>query len=340
MKKTRIAVLCPSEIAFRRFMPALQKIDEIEYIGIAVANEMEWFGSVDPSHSLEILKKEKEKAEQFQKQFGGKIFESYYDLLTSSNVDAVYIPLPPALHFKWAKLALEHHKHVFVEKPSTTNLEDLETLIKLAEEKQLALHENYMFNFHSQIEEIEKLIESNEIGDVRLYRIAFGFPFRGGNDFRYNKKMGGGALLDCGGYTLKLATRLLKKNVCLVAHQLNYRDDFEVDIYGSGTLVNDYGQVAQISFGMDNSYKCELEVWGSLGVIYTNRIFTAPCDYVPTITITKGNEKKDISLEKDDSFQKSIQYFLKCIENDSIRKDNYQTLLEQEKILSEFMEEK
>lgn len=64
------------------------------------------------------------------------------------------------------------------------------------------------------------------------------------------------------------------------------------------------------------------------------------CDYIPTITITKGNERKDISLEKDDSFQKSIQHFLKCIENDSIRKENYQNLLEQEKILSEFMEEK
>lgn len=339
MKKIKIAVLCPSEIAFRRFMPALQKISEIEYVGIAIANEMEWFGNIDPTRNLEILKQEKEKAEKFQETFGGKIFESYNDLLTSSDVDAVYIPLPPALHFKWAKFAFEQNKHVFVEKPSTTNLKDLETLVELAKEKGLALHENYMFNFHSQIDKIEELINNNEIGDVRLYRIAFGFPFRGSNDFRYNKKMGGGALLDCGGYTLKLATRLLKNNVRLVAHQLNYRDDFEVDIYGSGTLINDFGQVAQISFGMDNSYKCELEVWGAHGTIYTNRIFTAPCDYTPTITIIKNNEKIDISLDKDDSFKKSIQHFIRCLQDDTIRKENYQNLLEQEKLLSEFMEE-
>ncbi|MCH5180298.1 MAG: Gfo/Idh/MocA family oxidoreductase [Erysipelotrichales bacterium] len=340
MKKIKIAVLCPSEIAFRRFMPALQKIGEIEYVGIAIANEMEWFGNIDPTRNLEILKQEKEKAEKFQETFGGKIFESYNDLLTSSDVDAVYIPLPPALHFKWAKFALEQNKHVFVEKPSTTSLKDLETLVELAKEKGLALHENYMFNFHSQIDKIEELINNNEIGDVRLYRIAFGFPFRGSNDFRYNKKMGGGALLDCGGYTLKLATRLLKNNVRLVAHQLNYRDDFEVDIYGSGTLINDFGQVAQISFGMDNSYKCELEVWGAHGTIYTNRIFTAPCDYIPTITIIKNNEKIDISLDKDDSFKKSIQHFIRCLQDDTIRKENYQNLLEQEKLLSEFMEDK
>ena len=49
------------------------------------------------------------------------------------------------LHHKWAKLALLNGKHVFVEKPSTTSLEDTMDLISVASEKGLALHENYMF---------------------------------------------------------------------------------------------------------------------------------------------------------------------------------------------------
>ena len=120
-----------------------------------------------------------------------------------------------------------------------------------------------MFAFHNQLKEIAQIIERGEIGDVRLYRISFGFPQRAVNDFRYNKELGGGALIDAGGYTIKYAAMLLGETAHITAAQMNYTDEFEVDIYGSATLVNQDGATAQIAFGMDNSYKCELEVWGS-----------------------------------------------------------------------------
>ena len=339
MNKIRIAVLCPSEIAFRRFMPALMKINEMQFVGIGHANEEEWFGGISSNHDLKVLNSDYEKAKKFTDAYGGIIFESFYQLITSDLVDAVYIPLPPALHYKWAKVALENGKHVFVEKPSTTSLEDTVSLVELAKHNKLALHENYMFNFHSQLDYIEEQIENGIIGKIRLFRISFGFPFRGTNDFRYKKNLGGGALLDCGGYTIKLATRLLGNQVQLVHHQLNYLDEFDVDIYGSGTLVNEEKQIAQVSFGMDNSYKCELEVWGSEGTIYTNRILTAPDGYKPSIKITKGSEIKEIEIDADDSFMKSIKYFFNCIVDESLRKKTYNELIVQEKIVSIFMEE-
>ncbi len=339
MTKIRLAILCPSEIAFRRFMPALKKVEDIEYIGIAAANEEEWFGKTSPNNDLNILKIEYDKALKFKESYGGEIFDSYESLLKSDKIDAVYIPLPPALHFKWAKLALENGKHVFVEKPSTTQLTDTTELVDIAKENKLALHENYMFNFHSQIEFIENEIRKESFGSTRLIRIAFGFPFRGKNDFRYNKNLGGGALLDCGGYTLKLATRLLGSSARLVTHQLNYVDNFDVDIYGSGTLVNDEGTICQVSFGMDNSYKCELEIWGSKGTIYTNRILTAPDNFEPLVTITLGNETNKVKLPADDSFRKSIEHFIKCIYDDKIRDENYKNLVIQSKLVDEFKED-
>ena len=43
----KIGIICPSEIAFRRFLPALQKAnDEIQFAGIAIASPEEWFGDV------------------------------------------------------------------------------------------------------------------------------------------------------------------------------------------------------------------------------------------------------------------------------------------------------
>lgn len=226
--------------------------------------------------------KELEKAETF----GGKIFKGYETIIKSEEIDAIYLPLPPALHYNWAKKALQNNKHVFLEKPSTCYLKDTEDLISLASAKGLALHENYMFVFHNQISELNEIVAKGEqIGKPRLYRIAFGFPRRSLTDFRYNKKLGGGALLDAGGYTMKYASLLLGETAKVTTAQVNYDPDFEVEIFGTATMVNDAGMTAQLAFGMDNDYHCDVEVWGSKGTISSGRILTAPVGCVPQYTI-------------------------------------------------------
>lgn len=327
----RIGVICPSEIAFRRFLPALKEAGCFEYVGVAIASREEFVGATD-----EILAKEKTKAQAFVDNYGGKIFDGYSSIIYSAEVDAVYLPLPPGLHYKWAKETLTAGKHILVEKPCTTASDDTEDLLREAERNGLAVHENYMFTFHDQLEAVNGIVKSGEIGDVRLYRISFGFPLRAHNDFRYNKALGGGALLDCGGYTLKYASMLLGPTAHLKYAQSNKIEGFSVDMYGSATLVNDAGATAQVAFGMDHNYKCELEVWGSKGTLFTNRILTAPAGFVPEVIIRKGNEEEKRYLPADDAFKKSILHFCHCIENDEIRKSNYQTLLRQAKLIEEF----
>lgn len=324
MKKIKIGVICPSEIAFRRFMPALSKLKEqFEFVGIAVADETEWNGKM----TEEMKANEYGKADAFIKQYGGKIFNSYKELIEDSNIHAVYIPLPPALHHKWAKYALEHEKHVFVEKPSTTCVADTQELIELATEKQLALHENYMFVFHRQIEAIQKIVDSKEIGDVRLIRANFGFPKRSAQDFRYNKSLGGGALLDCGGYPLKLATLLLGDDIRVDASKLIYNEQ-DIDLYGSVQL-SSQEQAAQISFGMDNEYRCDIEIWGSQGFLRTGRIFSAPDQLACRLEIEHNHEIRTVDIQPDDTFKKSLEYFYSCIMEESVRKKTYRDLLKQ-----------
>lgn len=329
----RIGIICPSEIAFRRFLPALKEAACFKYAGVAIASKEEFVGATD-----EILAKEKAKAQTFVDSYGGKIFEGYSSLIYSDEVDAVYLPLPPGLHYKWAKEALANGKHILVEKPCTTGLANTEDLLKDAEQKGLAAHENYMFAFHDQLEAVNDIVRSGEIGDVRLYRISFGFPMRAQNDFRYKKALGGGALLDCGGYTLKYASMLLGPTAKIKYAQSNYIDSFDVDMYGSAALVNDNGVTAQVAFGMDHNYKCELEVWGSKGTLFTNRILTAPAGLVPEVTIRKGNDEEKRSLPADDAFKKSILRFCHCIEDATMREENYQILLRQAKLVDSFKE--
>lgn len=327
----RVGIVSPSEIAFRRFLPALSKVKGFKFAGIAISNEKEWIGA-DYNHS-----REHEKAIPFINEYGGKIFKGYGDMIASDEVDAIYLPLPPALHYKWAKQALKDRKHVMIEKPATISLSECEELITIAKQNELGIHENYMFVYHSQVQQINELIANGELGDVRLYRISFGFPRRPKNDFRYKKELGGGAILDCGGYTLKYASLLLGNTAKVLYAQSNYVSDFNVDIFGSSSLVNEYGTTVQVAFGMDNSYKCELEVWGSQGTLYTNRILTAPDGFKPELLITKGTHKETRILEEDDAFLKSIQNFHKCIEDKSVRKNNYVNMLIQAKIVDNFI---
>lgn len=323
----RIGIICPSEIAFRRFLPSLKRVEEFEFAGVAIASPEEWAGDGKVTDTtLSIIEEERAKAQTFVDAYGGKIFEGYQNIIESPEVDIVYLPLPPALHFMWAKKVLEAGKHAYVEKPFTTSLADTQSLLAIAREKGLAVHENYMFIFHKQLQAVNDIIASGEIGKVRQYRISFGFPRRAATDFRYNKALGGGALLDAGGYCMKYASWLLGDSARLVCANACHEQEWEVDIFGSATMVNDEGITCQLSFGMDCDYKCELEAWGSTGTLTTGRILTAPDGLEPDVVIKHNQDFETRKLPSDFAFEKSIRRFLDCLCDSTVREENYKII--------------
>lgn len=311
-----LAVLCPAEIAKRRFMPALKQCDNFRYLGVGMHR--------------------REKAEEFLSEYPGKLYESYEEVLKDPEVQAVYLPLPPGLHHEWGKKALLAGKHVLMEKPFAMSLEEAEDLLDTAKDRGLALHENYMFVFHRQVAEIRDLVQSGEIGEIRLLRMSFGFPMRPAGDFRYDKALGGGALSDAGGYCLRAAGLLLGETASVTAAAANFTKDFEVDLYGSATVVNEEGVTAQLSFGMDNNYKCSLEIWGSKGTLTTGRFFTAPAGFAPMAVIEKNGECRDVPLSPDDTFRSSIEYFGRCMTDEATREESSHAILKQAGLMDEF----
>lgn len=336
----KIGIICPSEIAYRRFMPAVQKLEGIEYIGVAYATAEEWTGqkTVVTPQTMELLEGERTKAESFVTSYGGKVFHGYEAMLQSGEIDAVYIPLPPALHFVWARKALEYGLHTFIEKPSTTCLADTEQLLEIAAVKKLAVHENYMFAYHAQLPVVQEVIDSGTLGAIRQIRIDFGFPRRKAGDFRYNRSLGGGALLDCGGYTLKYADMLLGGRARIQYARVFYDDSCDVEIFGTAALTDDEGRTVQVAFGMDNDYRCNIDVWGSKGTLTSNRILTAPEGFVPEYQIRRNGETETVKLPADDTFGQSIERFITCVREDNARLENYELLRHQEQLVDAFME--
>lgn len=316
----RLGILGCSEIAFRRFMPAIKKMNDIEVV--AVAEEYA-----------------PEKTREFCNVYAIEEAESFLEIIHRDDIDAVYIPQPPALHYKWAKYALENNKHVLVEKPATLSLDEAVELVELARARKLALHENYMFQYHRQINEIKKIIDSGKIGEVRLYRADFGFPIRKSGDFRYNKDLGGGAFYDAGGYIIKLATLFLGESIKVKTAAASYLEGYEVDMYGSITLSNNTGHIFQASYGMDNAYKCSLNIWGNKGTLQTDRIFTAPPDYEPEIEVNTSDGEEIIKVSRDTHFIHSIEQFCKEINCNTTRQSMYRQILLQARLMDEVRHE-
>jgi len=98
-----------------------------------------------------------------------RITSDPYELLCSSDIDAVAVITPVSTHFDLAKAALENGKHVFVEKPFTSNAEQGEELIELAEKNHLKIMVDHTFLFTGAVRKIRQLLDEEALGKLYYY---------------------------------------------------------------------------------------------------------------------------------------------------------------------------
>lgn len=91
------------------------------------------------------------------------------ELMSSSDTDAVAIVTPVWTHYELAKAALENGKHVFVEKPFTSNTQQAEELIELAEQKNLKIMVDHTFLFTGAVKKIRQLLQEGSLGKIYYY---------------------------------------------------------------------------------------------------------------------------------------------------------------------------
>lgn len=97
---------------------------------------------------------------------GIKTTVDYNDLIDNKEVDAVIIATPVFTHFDLAKTALNHGKHVFVEKPMASSSAECLELIELAREKNKVLMVDHTFLYTGAVSKLKGLIENNELGKL------------------------------------------------------------------------------------------------------------------------------------------------------------------------------
>ncbi len=131
-----------------------------------------------------------------------QVFDDYEALISSDDIDAVYIPLPNSMHVEWATKAAKAGKHVLCEKPIAMQASEIDDLIQLREATGVLIAEAYMIVHHPQWIHARDLYQSGKIGKLVQVDGVFSYDNRSDpQNIRNIPEMGGGGLRDIGVYT-------------------------------------------------------------------------------------------------------------------------------------------
>jgi predicted dehydrogenase len=288
-----MGVMGCADIARRRMLPAMAASTDIEITAIA--------------------SRDAGRAEELARRYGGRPVHGYTRLLERDDVDAVYIPLPAALHAEWVEAGLRSGRHVLAEKPLTTDATRTRQLWSLAAARGLALMENVMFVHHRQHAAVRRLLTEGAIGELRAFHAAFAIPRLPDHDIRYRAELGGGALWDVGVYPVRAAMHYLGDGLDVIGAMLVTVPRWRVHTSGAALLHTPSGISAHLTFGLDHAYRSALELWGSTGRLVLDRAFTPPADHRPVLRIERSGGTEEVWLEPDDQVANTLTTFVTAV---------------------------
>ncbi len=159
---------------------------------------------------LAVASRSKEKADVYARE--RKIphaYGSYETLLADPEIDVIYNPLPNHLHAEWTIKAVEAGKHVLCEKPLALGLDEVDAMAAAADKHGKVVAEAFMYRSHPKTLKVKEIMDSGELGKLKMVRGSFTFLMTNPDDFRWKPGMGGGSLWDIGCYPLSYTRSVL-----------------------------------------------------------------------------------------------------------------------------------
>ncbi len=216
-----------------------------------------------------IASRDAERASHFARETGvPSAFGSYEAMLESTEIDAVYNPLPNGLHGEWSVRAMECGKHVLCEKPLAASHAEAVTMFATAQRCGVQLVEAYPYRSQPQTLTMQRLISEGAIGRVRTVHAAFGFTLSDRSNIRFDSSLAGGALMDLGSYPLSLI-RLLSGGAPVTLQAMGIWDPLGVDRAAIVSLSFAGGMLAQAACSFETVIHRQAVIAGDAGVIET-----------------------------------------------------------------------
>ncbi|MCH5274859.1 MAG: Gfo/Idh/MocA family oxidoreductase [Lachnospiraceae bacterium] len=257
----KFGILAPGKIA-HKMAEAVSGIPDLEKYAVA---------SRDIAKAQDFANKWK-----FEKAYG-----SYEAMLEDGAVELIYVAPPHSLHYAYAKMCLEHGKHVLVEKPFTVNAKQAEELIRLAEEKGLLIAEAIWTRYMPSRFMLEKLLADGVIGEVSSLTANLGYVLTGIERLE-KPELAGGALLDLGVYPINFALMAIPEEIKTVSSAA-VLSPAGVDWQNSITLTFSSGKTALLHSNMR-------ALTDRSGMIYGDK------GYIEFVNINNGEEIRVFDL--------------------------------------------
>lgn len=152
-----------------------------------------------------------EKSKLFGQEYQAeRCYDSYEELTNDTTIDIIYIATPHVFHYQHTMMCLKAGKHVLCEKAFGMNAQEVISMIAEAKHRKLFLMEALWTRFIPITEKLLELMNLQTIGEIREVKADFGFVGDKNPERRiYNKKLGGGSLLDVGIYPVYLSILLM-----------------------------------------------------------------------------------------------------------------------------------
>ncbi len=245
----RIGLLGASRIAPPAVIDAARHVERVEVVAVAA--------------------RDRGRAEAFAVEHGlAEVFDSYEALVTSDQIDAVYVGLPPSGHEPWTVAALEAGKHVLCEKPFACTTAQALHMVEVAERTGLVLCEAFHWRYHPLAARLGEIIEGGEVGPVRHIEAVFCVPIPDLSDLRHDPRLGGGAMMDLGCYAVQWA-RFAARGEPEVERVEVVEGEPGIDLSMEATLRFPDGIEARVvtSMAPDVEVRAKLEVTGADGTV-------------------------------------------------------------------------
>lgn len=264
-----------------------------------------------------VASRELSRAQQYAAEHGiERAYGSYDALLEDGAIDAVYVPLPNALHVEWSERALRAGKHVLCEKPLSRSRQEAERAFDVADRAGRILAEAFMYRHHPQTPRIKALLEGGAVGPLRLIRASQRFTVEEEGDVRFFRELEGGALMDVGCYCVDFARFVAGEPERVYGEQRV--NDEGVDLLFSGTMRFAKDVIAQFDAGLDVPQRDHLELVGADGTMEVHDPWMSGEAEKPAILIHRDGETKRIATDGPDAYQLQLEDFAAAIEGERV----------------------
>lgn len=252
-------------------------------------------------------------------------YDNYDEGLRLFKGDIVYISTVNSTHAKYARKSLETCHNTIVDKPATLTFKEAEDLVRLAKEKGLFLGESTVYLQHPQLNCIKDIYAVYE-DEPKLITIHFTMPPFQPNNFRYQKTLGGGAIMDTAPYAASIGRYFFKCKPNNVSCIVSERQEDGLDIEYSLMMGYPDGKTIIGHFGFNTEYINQIHLMGNRTNILVNRIFTIPELTENELTINHFNQVSIVKTPSGNNFELYFKDVLRtlCLGN---YEQSYQDIL-------------